>query len=123
MLFSSLVDDPGEPDAPPELLERIDRLPVPERLRPTWEDLPVEEQRRQRLYAFIEELVKWESTNDERVLSEARALYRAGEAHPGVLLVRRNLPNDRPERIAYALKRWADDRADMTATFDGVDFL
>jgi predicted nuclease of predicted toxin-antitoxin system len=49
--------------------------------------------------------------------------YRAGEAYAGVLLVRRNLPNDRPERIAHALKRWADARADMPATFDGVDFL
>lgn len=50
--------------------------------------------------------------------------YRVGEAHPGVLLVRRHLPNDRPERIAHALKRWADARADMPpAMFDGVDFL
>ena len=49
--------------------------------------------------------------------------YRADEAHPGVLLVRRHLPNDKLERIAHALKRWADARADMPATFDGVDFL
>ncbi len=49
--------------------------------------------------------------------------YRAGEAHPGVLLVRRNLPNDRPARIAHSLKRWADARTDMPATFDGVDSL
>jgi predicted nuclease of predicted toxin-antitoxin system len=49
--------------------------------------------------------------------------YRAGEGHPGVLLVRRHLPNDRPERFAHALKRWADARADMPAAFDGVDFL
>jgi len=49
--------------------------------------------------------------------------YRAGEAGAGVLLVRRNLPNDRPERIAHALKHWADARSDVSATFDGVDFL
>lgn len=49
--------------------------------------------------------------------------YRAGEAYGGVLLVRRNLPNDRPERIAHALKRWADARTDLPATFGGVDFL
>lgn len=49
--------------------------------------------------------------------------YRAGEAHPGVLLVRRNLLNDRPARIAHSLKLWADARTDMPATFDGVDFL
>lgn len=49
--------------------------------------------------------------------------HRAGEAYAGVLLVRRNLPNDRPERIAHALKRWVDTRVDMPAMFDGVDFL
>ena len=49
--------------------------------------------------------------------------FRAGEAHPGILLVRRHLPNDRPERIAHLIKRWADVRTDMPATFDGVDFL
>ncbi len=49
--------------------------------------------------------------------------YRAGEAHPGVLLGRRHLPNDQPARIAHALKRWADARAAMPAAFDGVDFL
>ena len=49
--------------------------------------------------------------------------YRAGESFGGVLLVRRTLPNDRPERIAHTLKRWADVRADMPAAFDGVDFL
>jgi predicted nuclease of predicted toxin-antitoxin system len=50
--------------------------------------------------------------------------YRAGEAHPGVLLVRRHLPNDRPERIVHALKRWAEERKYMPPTmFDGVDFL
>ena len=49
--------------------------------------------------------------------------YRAGEPYSGVLLVRRNLPNDRPERIAHALKRWTDTWADVPAAFDGVDFL
>jgi predicted nuclease of predicted toxin-antitoxin system len=49
--------------------------------------------------------------------------YRAGEAYSGVLLVRRNLPNDRPERIAHALERWTDTWAEVFATFDGVDFL
>jgi predicted nuclease of predicted toxin-antitoxin system len=63
-------------------------------------------------------------TRNHRDLIELTVeFYRAGEAYGGVLLVRRNLPNDRPERIAHALKRWADARADMPATFDGVDFL
>jgi predicted nuclease of predicted toxin-antitoxin system len=49
--------------------------------------------------------------------------YRTGEPHPGVLITPRSLPNDRPERMAHALKRWADARADMPAGFEGVDFL
>ncbi len=49
--------------------------------------------------------------------------YRVGEAHPGVLLVRRNLPNDRPERIVHALQRWAETWEDVPFTFDGIDFL
>ena len=49
--------------------------------------------------------------------------YRAGEAHPGMLLVRGNLPIDRPARIAHSVKLWAGARAEMLATFDGVDFL
>lgn len=49
--------------------------------------------------------------------------YRVGEAYAGVLLVRRNLPNDRPERIAHALKLWTEAREDVQFPFDGVDFL
>jgi hypothetical protein len=49
--------------------------------------------------------------------------YRVGEAHPGVLLVRRNLPSDRPERIAHALKRWAEAWEDVSFAFDGIAFL
>jgi len=49
--------------------------------------------------------------------------YRTGEPHPGVLVTPRSLPNDRPERIAHALKRWADARAGVPAGFEGVDFL
>lgn len=49
--------------------------------------------------------------------------YRVGEAYAGVLLVRRTLPNDHPERIAHALKRWDEAWADIPATFDGMDFL
>lgn len=63
-------------------------------------------------------------TRNHRDLIELTVeFYRAGEAYAGVLLVRRNLPNDQPARIAHALKRWAEDRSDLPATFDGVDFL
>ncbi len=51
--------------------------------------------------------------------------YRTGEAHNGVLIVPRGLPNNRPERIAHALKRWVDTRATTPETFDSyhLDFL
>ena len=61
--------------------------------------------------------------NHRDFIELAVEFYRVGETFSGVLLVRRNLPNDRPARIAHALKRWADVRADMPATFEGVDFL
>lgn len=36
-----------------------------------------------------------------------REFYHAGEPHAGVLLVADGLPNDQPENIARALRRWA----------------
>lgn len=49
--------------------------------------------------------------------------YRAGEPYPDVLIAGRNLPNDRPERVAHALKRWVDARAGAPESFGAVDFL
>jgi predicted nuclease of predicted toxin-antitoxin system len=49
--------------------------------------------------------------------------HRAGEPYRGVLIVSRSLPNDRPERISHALKRWVEARASARESFDGVDFL
>ncbi len=51
--------------------------------------------------------------------------YRAGEPHSGVLIVPGGLPNNRPEKIAHALKRWTDSRADSPESFGPyvVDFL
>jgi adenine-specific DNA methylase len=46
VLFSSLVDDPGEPAAPAEYLALIDRLPVPTADKPNWPKLSTEERRR-----------------------------------------------------------------------------
>lgn len=68
VLFTSLVDDPEQPDAPKELLEAIDRL-LP--------DASGERSRRERLFDFISELVKWENTTNEHVLDIARELIRA----------------------------------------------
>src|SRR2546427_1780144 len=54
VLFASLVDDPSS---------------LPEQF-PTEE---AQEQERQRLFRIIEELVKWENSNNEAVLEVARA--------------------------------------------------
>jgi hypothetical protein len=34
--------------------------------------------------------------------------FQTGEPHAGLLIVPNSLPNNRPERIAHALKRWHD---------------
>ncbi|QYJ15190.1 hypothetical protein Rxycam_01005 [Rubrobacter xylanophilus DSM 9941] len=64
VLFASLVDDPAN-------------------------DLPEEEAKaeRERLFGILEELVRWENSNDERVLERARAEIRksTGENPPPVL--------------------------------------
>src|SRR5438034_11250026 len=54
VLFASLVDDPSS---------LPDQFPTEE----------VQEQERQRLFRIIEELVKWENSNNEEVLEAARA--------------------------------------------------
>ena len=75
VLFASLIDDPDQEGVPAELLKEIDALPAPE--LPDWRELPLAEQRRQRLFRFIKLLVQWESSNDERVLATARRLIHA----------------------------------------------
>ena len=75
VLFASLIDDPDQEGVPEKLLAEIDRLPAPE--LPDWRELPIGEQRRQRLFRFIKTLVQWESSNDERVLATARRLIHA----------------------------------------------
>jgi len=74
VLFSSLVDDPGEPNAPQEYLDQLDRLPGGAELPP---ETPIAEVRREKLFRFIEELVKWENSNNERVIGTARQLILA----------------------------------------------
>ena len=51
--------------------------------------------------------------------------YRAGEAHRGVLIVGRSLPNNRPERVAHAIEAWAESRERYPHSFGPyvVDFL
>src|SRR5450759_3303253 len=64
VLFASLVDDPS---AHPE----------------NFASEAAQEAERRRLFAIIEELIKWDNTNDERVLSAARAeILRSCEGVP-----------------------------------------
>jgi predicted nuclease of predicted toxin-antitoxin system len=49
--------------------------------------------------------------------------FRTGEAHPGVLIVSRSLPNDQPERIARALAGWATAAAGVETLAYVIDFL
>ncbi|MBA2693861.1 MAG: DUF5615 family PIN-like protein [Rubrobacter sp.] len=51
--------------------------------------------------------------------------FRAGDAHPGVLIAGRHLPGNRPERIAHALERWHEAREETPESFGAyvIDFL
>ena len=80
VIFTSLVDDPDDPDAPPEFVQACRELPRGKNAAAN--DTP-----RQRLFDFIEILVKWESTTDEQVLETARHLIRlATDGNPPPLL-------------------------------------
>ncbi len=63
VLFTSLIDDPDEPEAPEEYLRALD-------------ELPGEGDRREKLFRFIGELVKWDNINDEKIMGAARKLIR-----------------------------------------------
>jgi putative DNA methylase len=80
VIFASLVEDPDAPDAPPEFVRACRDLPHGKNAAEN--DTP-----RQRLFDFIETLVQWESTTDERVLETARQLIRlATNGEPPPLL-------------------------------------
>lgn len=94
VLFSSIIDDPGEEGVPQELLEQIDRLPLHHKYRHLADEEPLgsngealsaddaakeklARQRRYRLFTFIERLVQWENSNDPDTLGTARQLILA----------------------------------------------
>jgi hypothetical protein len=52
---------------PEELLREIDKLPTPQSARFEWKTMSLDEQRRQKLFGFIEKLVQWENSNDEYI--------------------------------------------------------
>ena len=84
VLFTSLVDDPDEPGAPQEYLDEIDKLRGGAGLPP---ETPIAEVRREKLFRFIEELVKWDNSNNERIIGTARRLIKAAtEGNPPPVL-------------------------------------
>lgn len=80
VIFASLVDDPDATDAPPAFVAACRALPRGRNASDN--DTP-----RMRLFDFIEQLVKWESTTDEEVLKTARELINlATDGNPPPLL-------------------------------------
>ncbi|MBN1425227.1 DUF5615 family PIN-like protein [Candidatus Fermentibacteria bacterium] len=62
--------------------------------------------------------------NRDDFISLTVEFFQSGEAHFGVLLVSRRLPNRNPEAIAHAMKRWHDRHAELGS--EGryfIDFL
>lgn len=80
VIFTSLVDDPDDPNAPPAFVQACRELPKGKNA--TVNDTP-----RQRLFDFIERLVTWEATTDEKILTTARELILlATDGNPPPLL-------------------------------------
>ncbi len=94
VLFSSIIDDPGEEGVPQEMLDEIDKLPLHHKYRNLAHEEPLDKngkplsaddaakeklarQRRYRLFTFIERLVQWENSNDPDTLEVARSLIHA----------------------------------------------
>ncbi len=50
------------------------------------------------------------------------SFYQAGRAHSGLISVPDTLQNNEPERIAHALKKWSEDRAENELEY-GIFFL
>ncbi|MCA9964438.1 MAG: DUF1156 domain-containing protein, partial [Anaerolineales bacterium] len=80
VIFTSLVDDPDDPQAPPAFVQACRNLPKGKNA--TANDTP-----RQRLFDFIERLVTWEATTDEAILTTARELIQLStDGNPPPLL-------------------------------------
>ena len=72
VIFTSLVDDPDDPDANPAFVTACEAVARRRTQRGTAKgDSP-----RMRLFDFIERLVTWEATTDEKIMGQARDLIR-----------------------------------------------
>jgi putative DNA methylase len=76
VIFSSLIDDPDQEGVPQALLDRIDTLPLEDKYKPD-ANATIAEVRRNKLFGFIEKLVKWENSNNPAILETAKHLIHA----------------------------------------------
>ena len=103
VIFTSLVDDPDDPNALPVFVEKCKQLPGDgpnvTRAKAEAQKKAIDEGRdaavaahqadtpRMRLFDFIERLVTWEATTDEKIMGQARKLIRvATNENPPPLL-------------------------------------
>jgi len=86
VIFTSLIDDPDQDGVPQELLNRIDALPLRDKYTPNI-NASIGEIRQQKLFGFIDLLVKWENSNNAEILQTAHELiYAATDGNPPPLL-------------------------------------
>lgn len=74
VLFAQLVDDPEQDGLSPEYLELVDKLPIHK-----YKDQAKTqaEERRFKLFEFIEHLVQWDNIQEEALYNQAFALIKA----------------------------------------------
>lgn len=83
VIFTSLIDDPDQEGVPQKLLELIDELPLINKVK----DANIGETRREKLFEFIEKLVKWENSNNPEIIGTAQELIKAAtDGNPPPLL-------------------------------------
>ena len=79
VIFASLVDDPEDPEANPDYVAECKDLRYSELAsdRDIGKNVKTKgDSPRMRLFDFIEHLVQWESTSDEKIMGKARHLIR-----------------------------------------------
>ena len=90
VIFASLVDDPEDPEAHPDFVAECKDLRYSELAsdRDIGKNVKTKgDSPRMRLFDFIEHLVQWESTSDEKIMGKARQLIRlCSDGQPPPLL-------------------------------------
>lgn len=75
VLFAQLVDDPEQDGLALDYLQLIDQLPLLDKYKDQAKNQA--EERRFKLFGFIERLVKWDNIQDEALYNQAHALISA----------------------------------------------